>query len=198
LYDFARHQRIQGVQSSSEVWRAGGTRRVSSTARPAERLTAISLCNGYATRVYRFAAMLARGEVEAEDLAQIALERAVRKLDRFDPGRGSVEAWLWRIVVNAARDEGRLARRRFALWERIRSNEPPPGSVESDALRRLDDAALLAAVRELPKRDRAMIALRFGAGLDHAAVGAALGISPGAATIGVRRALDRLRARLRS
>lgn len=171
---------------------------MSSAAERAERLTPISLCNGYATKVYRFAAMLARGEVDAEDLAQIALERAIRKLDQFDPGRGSVEPWLWRIVANAARDEGRIAQRRFALWQRIRSDEPPPGSVESDALQRLDDAALLAAVRELPPRDRTMIALRFGAGLDHAGVGAALGISPGAATIGVRRALDRLRARLRS
>ena len=55
-------------------------------ARPAERaagLTAEELCRQYAERVYRFAAMISRGETEAEDLAQDALERAIRSLPRL-------------------------------------------------------------------------------------------------------------------
>jgi RNA polymerase sigma-70 factor (ECF subfamily) len=164
---------------------------------PLPNLTAASLCNQYATKVYRFAAMAARGEVEAEDLAQNALERAIRRVDQYDPRRGPVEGWLWRIVVNAAHDEGRLALRRFALWQRIRGDAPLEGSIESDAIQRIDDEKLLSAVRELGIRDRKIIALRFGAGLDNAAVGTALGISSGAATIALHRALERLRSRLK-
>src|SRR5580765_7657663 len=44
------------------------------------------------------------------DAVQEAFARAVRKRRSFR-GRGTLEAWVWKIVVNAARD----ARRRRAL-----------------------------------------------------------------------------------
>jgi RNA polymerase sigma-70 factor (ECF subfamily) len=159
-------------------------------------LEADELCRTYAQRVYRFAAMVARGSPEAEDIAQEALLKAIRKLDAYDPRRGSVDTWLWSIVVSAARDAGRAAGRRLALWERLARLPQASESVESIVLDRLSDAQLLDAVRKLPSRDRTLIALRFGAGLDHAATGAAVGISAAAATMAVRRALHTLRRRL--
>lgn len=163
---------------------------------PEERLTPEELCHQYANRVYRFATMVAGGDVEAEDLAQEALMRAIRKLGRFDPQRGSIETWLWRIVVNAARDCGRVAGRRRALWLRlIEDREEAPGT-ESLALDNLTDAELLRAVRRLPARDRAVIGLRFGADLDYIAVGRELGLTAAAATMALHRALVRLRKEL--
>jgi len=149
--------------------------------------------------VFRFAAMVARGNAEAEDIAQEALLKAIRKLDAYDPARGSIEAWLWSIVVSAARDAGRAAGRRLALWERLTRLPEQSESIEtieSIVLDRIADAQLLDAVRGLPSRDRTLIALRFGAGLDHAASGAAVGISAAAATMALRRALHHLRRRL--
>lgn len=156
-------------------------------------LTPELLCARYAPRVYRFAAMVARGDVEAEDLAQEALIRAIRKLSRFDPTRGTAEAWLWRIVMNTARDAGRVAARRHALWERLVTQRQELPMTESVALGRLDDRDLLQAVRRLPARDRSLIALRFGADLDYAAVGLASGLTAAAATMAVRRAIAKLR-----
>lgn len=52
---------------------------------------------------------------DAEDLAQTALERAIRALPRFDPQHGEIEGWLWRIVLNAAGDARRGAKRRRLL-----------------------------------------------------------------------------------
>ncbi len=161
-----------------------------------ERLTAERLCRDYAHRVYRVAAMVARGDVEAEDLAQEALIRAIRKLDQFDPRRGTIDAWLWRVVVNAARDAGRIAGRRQALWLRLTEDRMAVPSTESLAIDNLTDAELLSAVRRLPARDRALIALRFGADLDYVAVGRALGLTAAAATMALRRALARLRTEL--
>jgi len=115
-------------------------------------LTPEVLCARYAHRVYRFAAMVAAGDVEAEDLAQDALVRAIRNLGRFDARRGSVETWLWRIVVNAATDAGRVSTRRRLLWERFRSQPTPGENVEDLALMRITAAALLAAVRRLNGR----------------------------------------------
>ncbi|TME82690.1 MAG: sigma-70 family RNA polymerase sigma factor [Chloroflexi bacterium] len=160
-------------------------------------LTAERLCARYAPRVYRFAAMVAAGDVEAEDLAQDAMVRAIRNLGRFDTRRGSVETWLWRIVVNAAIDAGRVSTRRRRLWERFRSQPATAENVEDLALMRITAAELLTAVRRLRPRERGMIALRFGAGLGFADVGAAYGISPAAATMATRRALDTLRTLLK-
>jgi len=159
-------------------------------------MTADELCERYADRVYRFAAMVSRSTDDARDLAQEALEHAIRGLPKMDPERGDVEGWLYRIVVNAARDAGRVARRQQALLERARTlmvRPPRPGSGPPAGVA---DAELLNAIRQLPPRERAVIALRFGADLDHAAVGRALGISSAAAGMATRRAIAALRARL--
>ena len=160
-------------------------------------LTPQVLCARYAQRVYRFAAMVAAGDVDAEDLAQDALVRAISNLGQYDARRGSVEAWLWRIVVNAAIDAGRVSTRRRLLWERFQSQSAAEENVEDLALMRITADELLAAVRRLRPRDRGVIALRFGAGLGFAEVGAAYGISSAAATMVTRRALDTLRILLK-
>jgi len=165
-----------------------------------ESLTAAELCERYADRVYRFAAMVSRGSGEAEELAQDALERAIRRVESFDAGRGSVDAWLWRIVVNASRDAGRVRTRRWLLlkkleYEYTRDRDEATAPAIDDGI---GDVDLLQAVRRLGQRDRALIALRFGGGLDHAGVGTALGMSPAAAGVAVRRALARLRRYLES
>jgi RNA polymerase sigma-70 factor (ECF subfamily) len=154
------------------------------------------LCAHYLEPVYRFAAMVSRNGQDADDLAQEAMERAIRGLPRFDPSKGEIEAWLWRIVVNVGRDAGRVARRQRALAERsvaFLSRPPhPAGGVPPG----VSDADLLAAVRQLKPRGRALIALRFGADLDYGAVGHALGLSAAAARMATQRALEELRSQL--
>jgi RNA polymerase sigma factor (sigma-70 family) len=158
-------------------------------------MTADELCERYADRVYRFAAMVSSGG-DAMDLAQAALEHAIRGLPRMDPDRGDIEGWLYRIVVNAARDAGRVARRQQALLDRARTLMVRPPAPSSGPPAGVADAELLNAIRQLAPRERAVIALRFGADLDHAAVGRALGISPAAAGMATRRAIAALRTRL--
>jgi RNA polymerase sigma-70 factor (ECF subfamily) len=160
-------------------------------------MTAERLCAEYAAAVCRFAAMAAKSSDEADDIAQEALLRAIRRLDRFDPRRGPMEAWLWRIVANVAHDHQRAERRRFALWSRLsRLRHESAGSVESIAVERIDNARLLEAVRELGPRDRTLLALRFGADLDLRAVGVAVGMTEATAGKAVLRALEKLRSHL--
>lgn len=161
-------------------------------------LTAAELCDGYAARVYRFAAMVSRGSAEAEDLAQDALERAIRRIESFDARRGSVDAWLWRIVVNAAADAGRVRKRRWLLLAKLERTRDPGDEITPRIDGAIGDDDLLEAVRRLGQRDRALIALRFGGDLDYAAVGAALGMTGAAAGVALRRALARLRRDLES
>lgn len=161
-------------------------------------LTPERLAEEHAPVVYRFCAMVCRDAHDAEDLAQDALLRAMRSLDRFDPARGSIEGWLWRIVVNLATDRGRAARRAESLWTglAVRARAEAAPSAELLALDRMRDAHLLAAVRGLPKRQRTLIALRFGADLGYAEIGALLGDSEQAVKQATYRALGALRRRL--
>jgi RNA polymerase sigma-70 factor (ECF subfamily) len=170
---------------------------LTSTAPAAGALSPEELCERYAPSVCRFAAMAAGSAPDAEDLAQEALLRAVRSLRTYDASRGSMEAWLWRIVVNAARDSASRRQRLRDLAERlgatvVRESE----SVEDAVLARLRDAELHAQMRRLPLRDRTLLALRYGAGLDSGQVGDAVGLNSDSAAKAIRRALARLRALL--
>jgi RNA polymerase sigma factor (sigma-70 family) len=165
----------------------------------AVRLDPQRLCRLYADQVFRFAAMVSNGNSDAEDLAQEALEHAIRAIDRYDSRRGTVEAWLWRIVVNVARDRGRVERRGRLLVERLSAFLPgqeAAADLTIDAA--LPDEELLGAVRSLPRRSRTLIALRYGADLEYAEIGAALGMSAAAAGVATRRALADLRRLLES
>jgi RNA polymerase sigma-70 factor (ECF subfamily) len=160
-------------------------------------ITPEELCERYAPSVCRFAAMAAASAPDADDLAQEALLRAVRGLRTYDASRGSMEAWLWRIVVNAARDSAGRRQRLRDLVDRLgatalRESE----SVEDTVLIRLRDAELHTQIRRLPLRDRTLLALRYGAGLDSGQVGEAVGLRSDSANRAIRRALARLRARL--
>jgi RNA polymerase sigma-70 factor (ECF subfamily) len=157
--------------------------------------TAEALCQVYAGRVYKFAQLISQDASDAEDLAQDALERAIRGFKTFDPARGDVEGWLWRIVVNAGRDAGRIAGRQRLVFELIADRWSLDEKVV-DLGDQLRTAEVLEAVRALSPRHRAVVALRYGADLSYRGVGNALGISEAAALMATRRALANLRIRL--
>jgi RNA polymerase sigma-70 factor (ECF subfamily) len=189
LSDFSPSRGIQGKMGATLTLTDAQTSRTAP-------ISADDLCRLYAHDVCRFAAMMA-GPQDAEDLAQDALLRAVRGLGTFDPSRGSMGAWLWRIVANAARDAAGRRQRLRDLVIRVGVLAPRQSeTVEETALSRMRDAELHAQIRLLPLRDRTLIALRYGAGLDAREVGDAVGLSAESASRALHRARARLRARL--
>jgi RNA polymerase sigma factor (sigma-70 family) len=158
-------------------------------------LTADALCQTYTARVYKFAHLVSKDSANAEDLAQDALERAIRGLNTFDPTKGEIEGWLWRIVVNAGRDAGRIAGRQRLLFELLADRWSVDEKVV-DVGDQFRTDEIVQAVRALSPRHRAVVALRFGADLGYRHVGQALGISEAAALMATRRALANLRSRL--
>lgn len=158
-------------------------------------LTPDQLCERYARRVLKFAQLVSDDSTSAEDLAQDALERAIKGLRTFDPSKGELEGWLWRIVVNAGHDAGRIAQRQRLVLQLLADRWMPAVDAvdEPGALKRQE---VIDAVRGLSPRHRALIALRFGGDLTYGEVGRALGISEAAATMTTRRALAILRLRL--
>lgn len=137
----------------------------------------------------RYARALVRDADAADDLVQDCLERAVRR-HRSWRGDGSVNAWLFRILLNRFRDE----RRRFGTALRvISSGDAPdlatPGRQEAHlALREVHDA-----MGRLPEDQRAALLLVVLEGMTLTDAAAALAISPD--TLASR--LARARASLR-
>jgi RNA polymerase sigma factor (sigma-70 family) len=155
-------------------------------------VTADALCQAYAARVYKFAQLISADSANAEDLAQDALERAIRGLQTFDSTKGEIEGWLWRIVVNAGRNAGRIARRQRLIFEVLVDRwSPEERFVEIGD--RLMTEEVIDAIRALSRRHRAVLALRFGADLSYRQVGQALGVSEAGALMATRRALAILR-----
>jgi RNA polymerase sigma-70 factor (ECF subfamily) len=139
--------------------------------------------------------MVMRDGQDSEDLAQEALVKAIRNLANFDERKGSVDAWVWRIVLNSVRDAGRAARRQTALRDRLLARHAGADAadpVELAVLNRLRDQDLLAAVRRLPVRPRTIVALRFGAHLSNLEIADQLRMRPTAVSMALQRALRRL------
>lgn len=125
----------------------------------------------------RAAAAIAGDEESGRDAVQEAFAKAVRKRRRFRRD-GDLEAWLLRIVVNAARD----ARRR-----QFRRMEPP-----EPVAARAEELGL--PLELLTERQREVLFLRYYADLDYTTIARALGISAG--TVGAT--LSAARQTLRS
>jgi len=113
----------------------------------------------------RVAAAIAGDRGLGEDAVQEAFAKAVRKRRSYR-GRGSLEAWVWRIVVNAARD---TRRRRPAVGDIHEARAMVSGNGHSSAV----------PLEVLTERQREVLFLHYYADLDYATIAEALGISPG-------------------
>jgi DNA-directed RNA polymerase specialized sigma24 family protein len=113
----------------------------------------------------RAAAAIAGDSARGEDAVQDAFAKAVRKRRSYR-GRGSLEAWVWRIVVNAARDARRKRRPLLGLRDR------PEAAT-------LDGRGASLPLELLTDRQSEVLFLHYYADLDYATIAEALGISPG-------------------
>jgi DNA-directed RNA polymerase specialized sigma24 family protein len=130
----------------------------------------------------RVAAAIAGDRELGRDAVQEAFASAVRRRRGYR-GSGSLEAWVWRIVVNAARD----VRRRQAA--------SPPYQPATNGHRPVLPLDLLT------ERQREIVFLHYYADLDYAAIAEALEISAGtvgatlnAARRTLRQALEEVQA----
>jgi RNA polymerase sigma factor (sigma-70 family) len=116
----------------------------------------------------RVAAAVSGSRDAAADLVQEAFVRALRSSSQFRLP-GSLDGWVWRIVVNVALNYRRERRPSLGF------------SGETTALAGDDwgNVAVADAVRALPERQRLVLFLRYYADLDYEAIAEALDISSG-------------------
>ncbi|HET6286035.1 MAG TPA: SigE family RNA polymerase sigma factor [Amycolatopsis sp.] len=139
--------------------------------------------------VRRTAYMLCGDWHRADDLAQtafVALHRRWKKIRE----RAATDAYVRKTLVRAAIDESRRPWRRE--WQTEVLPEPPQDGFDlgEQVVTRED---LLAALREVPPKQRAVLVLRFFEGLDVGAAAKALGCSEGNVKSQTARGLANLR-----
>ena len=142
--------------------------------------------------VRRTAFLLCGDWHRADDLAQtafVALHRHWRKVR----DRGALDSYVRTTLVRAMIDESRRPWRRERAVDELPERPGSDGEIGDTVATR---AALLAGLRRVPPRQRAVLVLRFLEGLDVATTAATLRCSEGTVKSQTARGLASLREAL--
>jgi RNA polymerase sigma-70 factor, ECF subfamily len=143
-------------------------------------------------RLRRFARNLTRNPHDADDVVQIAIERALTRLDQWHRD-ARLDSWLFRIVRNAWIDEVRSRARRDALFAPEEAGE----AVGVAALdREADRLSVEAAMARLPEEQRSAVSLVLVEGLPYKEAALVLDVPIGTLTSRLARGREALQAML--
>jgi RNA polymerase sigma factor (sigma-70 family) len=127
------------------------------------------------------------GDDRAHDVVQEAFARAIRSSDSYR-GEGTVEAWLWQVLINAARAVRQSPVATSLLNERAEGATTENGH---------PDDGIRAWVASLPERQRLAVFLRYYADLDYRSIGEVLGVEVGTVSATLSAAHTSLRRSLK-
>jgi RNA polymerase sigma factor (sigma-70 family) len=141
------------------------------------------LLDRYGGRVRAVALRISGGDAAlADDLTQEVFVHLLRVLPRYEPTR-PFAPWLFRVATNLCRNRARDLRRRRAAsldaHEAACGERTGAAADPAETLERADDLRRVREARDrLPEAYRAILALRYEAGLALEDVAAALGGLP--------------------
>lgn len=139
-------------------------------------------------------------QADREAAVEKAIETAIRRIDRYDPSKGTFPAWVRAFVKHAVSD-WRGEHPLGAPAEFSAAADVSDRAQVDDAESEIDDlikpysAALAALVMTATGPEQLLIRLRFEEGLTHAQIAARLGVSEVACRKRLERLLGNLRAR---
>jgi RNA polymerase sigma-70 factor (ECF subfamily) len=143
-------------------------------------------------RLRRFARNLTRNNHDADDMVQIALERALARLDQWRRD-ARLDSWMFRIVRNAWIDELRSRARR----DRIFLPEESGNDVGVDAVdEQVTLLSVQAAMLRLPEEQRLAVSLVLIEGLPYKDAAEVLEIPIGTLTSRLARGREALQTLL--
>ena len=148
----------------------------------------------FGDRLYSVAYRILRDASRAEDAVQQTFLTAWRELRRLrDDDR--LEAWLYRLLVNACYAEARHTKRWQPGLRLITDADIGPATDDSQQTVELRDQ-LERAFRRLTAEQRAVLVMHHYVGLSGAEIAEALGISPGTVRSRLHYARQEMRAAL--
>jgi RNA polymerase sigma-70 factor, ECF subfamily len=155
------------------------------------------LYDRWGSRLYGIALRITRQSSLAADALHDAFLQIWQQAHRFDPDRGSPEAWMVGMVRYRALDLVRRQAREIPGYEAEDLEDKSP-----DALARLvsstEGAALRRCLQELEADRRRLVVMAFVDGLSHSELAERLGVPLGTVKSWIRRSLLTLRGCLAS
>jgi RNA polymerase sigma-70 factor (ECF subfamily) len=163
--------------------------------RSGDRTALGELYDRYASLALATALRVVADRQLAEDLVHDAFVATWQKIERFDPERGSLRAWLLTIVRNRALDRVRGTRASIEVGAAddqslLRTGANPTWEA---AIARRSAAELRGALLELPSEQREAIELAYFGGRTYREIAVLTGVPLGTANGRLRLALAKLR-----
>lgn len=145
-------------------------------------------------RLRRFARTLARHEADADDLTQLALERALTRWAQWDP-ESRLDSWMFSIVRNAWIDEVRARQRRGGHLDVDELADTVGNDVTGTEI---EVMSVQSAMARLPEEQRSAVSLVLVEGLSYKEAAAVMGVPMGTLTSRLARGREALQAMLSS
>lgn len=144
----------------------------------------------HARSLVRLARLFVDHRDAAEDVVQEAFIRLARSLHRIDD-HAKAGAYLRSIVLNLARDHNR--RGLLSLRHSMATDALDPTGVDEAIAASEEHRHLIRALRDLPRRQRDCVALRYLLELSVNEIADTLDLSPNSVKTHLKRGLARLR-----
>lgn len=116
-----------------------------------------------------------RDEHDAADIMSHAFVKMFRSLSSFDVKKGSLHAWVKKIIINEALDHIKQ-RSRFSHQELTEAEEP---YINNEVIEKTDAVEILQLIKQLPPATHAVFVLYAIDGYAHKEIAAQLKISEG-------------------
>lgn len=134
-----------------------------------------SIYDNYVTAIYQFIYYKTYHRETAEDLTSQTFLKALEKIHRFNPQKGSMAAWLYQIARNLVIDHFRTKKRTFSIhdiWDLAGSH-----NVEIDLENKEQLQMVQTVLKELPLNQRDIIIMRVWQELPYKEIAEIMGKS---------------------
>lgn len=149
-------------------------------------------------RVYNYIWYRVNHKEIAEDLTSLVFEKAMIRMDQFDPEKGMMEVWMISIARNIVTDYFRSVKRRpqpvaLEYTMELISNDR---NDEQRLIDREEKAMLARALQSLHDNERNLLAMKYAAQLTNVSIAQILNISESNVGVKIHRCLKKLKKEL--
>lgn len=162
-------------------------------ARSSEDLDWDAVYADQAPRVYNYFRFRLGRTADAEDLTARTFEKAWRSRATYRRDLAGFSTWLFKIAQNVRIDLLQSQRAHRPIDEAL--NVPAGSNPEKDLERESDLARLAGLTKDLPDRERELIALKYGAAINNRLIAQLTGLSESNVGTILHRVVQTLRSR---
>ena len=149
-------------------------------------------------KVYNYVSYRLGDAAAADDVTSRIFEKALARLETFDPMSGPIEAWLFGIARNAVYDHFRA--KRWLSWLPLDAfaERPSLDPKNEDVL--IEDESrqnVRRALERLSARERELLALKFGADMNNREIAEQMELAESNIGVILHRAVLKLRSTLK-